>query len=216
MQVNTSIGELAVYATIDGEGREFILRPSFYAVSRIGTPEQIKSICNACIDCLVALERGYVRKSWVYDCLSVINACCDDDVPISVFGGWKQHLRDGQWRLEFYEGAVSAKECIVLANHLIRWGIVGDPSDKAKKSEVGKKKSLFDPRDYVGAAMAHLHLPKSDAWALTMTEFQRAMDSKFPDDQSAVKESQDVSQEDYDKLMAQHDEIMAKKALKDG
>jgi hypothetical protein len=47
MQANTSIGEVVISLE---DGREFLLRPSFYAMNKIGSPEEIEQAINGCIN----------------------------------------------------------------------------------------------------------------------------------------------------------------------
>lgn len=208
MRVNTSIGEVLVTARVDGRATDFLFRPSFSALSRIGAPEQIESVIKGCLDCMESLTSGLINPEYRYSCVSMINACCEDEeITRALFGYWQVKSRKGEERLVFIEGAETAENTIVLANHLVKWGVVGKP--KRRVTEGDKVKKDFDPFEYVGSAIAHLGLSTNEAWQLTMTEFQAAIDAKFPPEKP-IKDSQDISDDRYDEMMRQHDEIISK------
>jgi hypothetical protein len=69
-------------------------------------------------------------------------------------------------------------------------GIVG----RAKKSGgSGKYSPRFDASEYIDAAMIHFGMSHNDAGQLTMTQFGRMLDMKFPEQ----KQHEKPTQEDY-------------------
>lgn len=192
MRANTSIGEIVISAEINGGVKDYLLRPSFLHMNNLGTPEEIKYIFTQCAECIIALGKGHVLSNYKFACLDVIYACAPDDMSFDIFGG----LRECGDKLEFVKGSVSAEEIIIYANHLIKWGVIGDPSKTAlamsKKSDAETKAKLFDPRAFVGDAIGHLGLSTDDAWRMTMTEWQRAMESKYPPDAKKIPIDENV------------------------
>ena len=76
-------------------------------------------------------------------------------------------------------GKMDRDEVILIAIHLLKWGIVGDP--KSRKKSKGGSVREFDATEYIGSAVAHLGIDPATAWLMTMTEFQRAVEAKDPD-----------------------------------
>lgn len=52
-------------------------------------------------------------------------------------------------------------------------------------------------------AVAHLGMSDSDAWNMSMTAFQEAMEAKFPTNDKEI-----ISQDDYDSAMAYADLVV--------
>jgi hypothetical protein len=74
-------------------------------------------------------------------------------------------------------------ELVILARHLMKHGIVGTakPSDGG-----GEYSATFDPSEYVDAAVIHFGISQVEAWSLTMTQFCRMLDMKFPEIKALV------------------------------
>lgn len=160
---NTYAGEIA----IAWQGRDYLFRPTLAAIGSLGTPREI-------IETLHRVQRstmdGYVAA------LAVLSACYvgDPEDTSRLIG----HFREVKGRLRYVLGAMPAQNVHVLGARMAVAGIVGDP--KPRKGG-GSPMQEFDPAEFVGAAQAHLGLSSRDAWQMTMIEFQRAMDAKFPD-----------------------------------
>lgn len=173
---NIAIGEAAIYV----DGQEVILRPSFANMQKIGTPEEIKETLWDCFNALQKQQAGLeLHYSDILPCSIVFDACGGDLIDSKVFG----QLSVSDDKIEWIAGVEPIDNLIVMANHLLSWGINGKPSKgrlrKAANEKDGKE-YLFDPLEFVGAAVAHLGMSTEDAWNLTMVEFQRIMDSKYP------------------------------------
>lgn len=196
MLANKAVGEIVISATIDNEAVDILLRPSFYAFSSIGTTEEIDATIKSCFD---ALENGLTSKYGILSCLSIIMACMKEHdrhlFPV-LFGEYE--LTDSG--IKYIDGAINRYNIIVIANHLVKWGVVGNPKQRSRKS---KDRHLFDPSEYVGAAAAHLNIGTS-AWDLTMTEFQRAIESKYPLDPKKEPIPQDRLEDLLKKSKAAH------------
>ncbi len=176
----TSIGEQGVSV---GD-RTVKFRPSFLAMSRIGTPKEIVAtftdICGMprltgkpfLDDPLVKRWRSARFRAACY----VMWCCtCEEDEDISWLVGYINE------RGRYVAGALPLSDIVGLASGLMRHGVTGDPPKdllrKAKKSDYSNE---FDPRGFVAAAMAHLGTSERDAWQMTMTSYVSAMHAKFP------------------------------------
>lgn len=160
---NTYAGEVAIC----WRGRDHVFRPTLAAMAELGEPQEI-------VETLHRVQHpsvdGFVAA------MAVLAACyagdADDlDRLIGCF-------REVKGRLRYVMGAVPAHDIHVLGARLAISGIVGDP--KPRKGG-GTPLRELDPAEFAGAAQAHLGLSAGDAWQMTMIEFQRAMDAKFPD-----------------------------------
>lgn len=176
--INVAVGDVA----IEFEGHEYILRPSFYSMQRIGSPEEIKDVFEWCVSASVRIEHGQLlNRDELSACWHVLSSCCDEDIPAELFG---YHDLDDAGNLVFIEGAEPVDRLIILANHLLVMGINGKPKPYMMRTRGGKKKNenvLFDPLEFVSAAVAQLDMSFDDAWKLRMVEFQRAIENKFPE-----------------------------------
>ena len=161
------------------EGVEYSFTPSFRRISALGSPHEI-----------VALFAGLHGPNAAQDATYVLACLCDqeDSTPLI---GWRE---PGAW----CEGEMPVQHKITLARHLMVHGIVGRAKPSAQGE--GKFSDKFDTSEYVAAARVHLGLSSEDAEALSMTEFQRMFEMKFP---KAGGEAADLpSAEDYDAAMA--------------
>ena len=159
MRILTEIGEIGVHAP----GRDVLLRPSLYAMSRLSDP----------VGLLVALHEGRPRDQFeaAYE---VVQACTDEDV--SDLTG---HLgsRYGTWVC----GKVPSPDLIALARSLICHGIIGVvPKLPPAAEHTEAFTPRFEAREFVAIAIAHLGLSEREAWDLTVTSFILAMRAKFP------------------------------------
>lgn len=207
-QVNTSIGDVLIKAN----GRDYYLRPSFFAMSKIGKPKDIvdtfKFICRAYEVVVLRVPDNALSLSP----LAAFNSVCKV-IDACLFDGESSDITGYIKRGKHVQRLVTYHDLVVMAYHLMSYGIAGKPKRKSKGGEELKE---FDVTEYVGMSVAHLGLSNSESWSMTMIEFQRAFDSKFPDEseEEGVKDQQKVSQSEYDKLMAEHEKIMAKREAK--
>lgn len=214
MKVNKSIGEVGIRA---GE-RDYLLRPSFYALSQLGSPTEIVRKFRAITQTFECLN-GWRRFPHGVDQLAAFPLARDIIDACLVKGD--AHALTGH--VVWYEGrgmrhkpaAIPYNDLIVLAFHLMRYGIYGNP--KPRKNQEGESQELteFDPAEAVGMAVGQFGMNLSDAWNLTMIEYQRAWDGKYPE-QDDTKDQQRISDDEYKELMEWHDQVRAaqKKAAK--
>lgn len=188
MRVLTEIGEQGLTF---GE-REVKLRPSFYAMTQLGNPEEIVELFveihkpPALVEHMdwdpasvrqfgdaVSVNRvnRYFRDmlflSW-----QVLTACADEDIS-DLIGG--PGTRYGSYRL----GKVSPEIMLAMARSLMHHGCVGKAvqADKGKSSG-GDYSRNFDALSFVSLAVAHLGLTEAEAWNMTMSSFQGHWEAK--------------------------------------
>lgn len=204
-QVNSAVGEVL----ITHEGREWYLRPSFFAMSKLGQPDAVvnkfKLVCDA-FEFTVMGKYNSILALYPFAPFSiirdVIEACMVEGDAHALTGHTLYYEGRG---VRHKKGLLGYRDLVTIAFHLVKFGIAGKPKNKPKG---GKPMRQFDASEYVGTAVAHLGLSTSDAWNLTMVEFQRAIEAKYPQD--SIKDQQDISADEYNKLMAAHDEVLRK------
>jgi hypothetical protein len=196
MRVNTAIGEVGL--TING--RDYLLRPSFVAMSQIGEGDSLVSIANWANQAKLRLqfEPHLVSVLDISTALLIIQSCCDDEIV------GLGHIVGSEWtgKLVFNEQEVCWQDLIIIAEHLIRYGINGIETERSKNAARFSDKRdnfVFKVSEFVASAIAHLKLSAKDAWQLTMPEFQMAIDALFPED---GKKSNMPTQEDMQKNLA--------------
>lgn len=205
-RIRTAIGEMGIQ---EPNGREIVLRPSLYAMTQLGEPDEIvRVLANVCG--VPANEQG--ARLQRLDAMSVIAACTSEDV---------RHLtgyHDGQ---KLVPGLMEPMVMIVLARRLLRHGITGTLPEQPREPGAGGGPQYvdhFDARGYVATAMAHLGVSENDAWDLTMTGLIGAMRSKYP---PAPKDpnrpgANAPSKAEYKAAMEWHDKIRQARSAKNG
>lgn len=191
MAILTENGE--VEAIAEG-GERYVFRPSFFAMASLGNPREI-----------VELFYRIHEKPMIDDVADVLRACCLSELPHDVTG--YHDLKNGA--IEFVAGAMPFGECVCLARWLMFNGVVGI---KKIRGRSGEKSNEFDPAEFVSAAMIHFGISRNDAEQMTMTEFQRALRMKFPE--QAEKADSIPTREEYEARMRLHDEMLVKLANK--
>lgn len=205
MRVNKSIGEVGI--KVDGRG--YLLRPSFLALSQLGTPSGIVrkfKLITSVFECLKGWRKFPVGVSPLAAfgaVKEVIDACITDGNAHDITGHVVHY--DGKG-LRHKQGALSYHDLVVLSFHLMRYGVHGDPKPRKKESGSTSELTSFDPAEAVGMAVGQFGMSLSDAWNLTMIEYQRAFDGKYPE-QDDTKEQQRINQKEYDDLMSWHDKV---------
>ena len=160
------------------DGSEYTFAPSLGRIAALGSPQEI-----------VALYAGLHGPNAGAQAAYVLACLCDQDDPTPLIG-W--HDEQG-----WHDGEMPPAERVIIAQHLMRHGIVGKERPGAGD---GKFSDRFDAAEYVSAARVHLGLSSADAEALSMTEFQAMLEMKFPD--QAAKKREVPSREEYDAQMA--------------
>lgn len=153
------IGEVG----IEHEGASYILRPSLFSMSKLGSPREI-------VELFKIIAEGCERRAYRDYCIHVIWCCTDED--ISHLTGYNDV--DG-----FVQGVMSNGELMILAQHLMLHGIVGNKKLSRRQTNDSYSEE-FHAVDYVSIAMAHLGVSERDAWNMTMTSLVSAMAAKYP------------------------------------
>lgn len=190
MMILTDIGEIGIH-----EGAVcHKLRPSLYAISQLGTPEEI-------VDLYARVMGANPRFA---DALHVIFCCAESDVS-HIFG----HLGED---LKFVPGKAPPDHAVHIARALLRHGVTsvlppqGDPKDEDYTPR-------FVAREHVAVAMAHLGASSIAAWQMTMTELVGAMRAKFPPlpelDKKGKPRPPKMTAKEYDETMEYGDAVMA-------
>ena len=173
MSALTAIGEVGV----ETGGRSYLLRPSLFSISQIGTPTDIIEATAVLLS--PEPENPYLlskfRKMRFEWALTVVYACAGDQDLGDVVGGM---VPTGRGRIAYSPGKMPLHDIVAIAQGLIRHGVLGDV--EAEPGRKGEPMKEFKAAEYVAAAIAHLGLSESDAWRMTMTSFVQVMRSKFP------------------------------------
>lgn len=215
MTALTDIGEFSVSDSLTG-GKDYLLRPSFEAMTRIGTPEEIvqayatihgsdvSRLIEACAGTLHRLPDwlspsfNRAAEKLLSTSMHVLQACCDADLT-PMIGEWKG------WRhcIVYRSGQLPKNDIIVLAQHLIQHGVVGKAKVRQlQRHESGERTSEFKAFDYISAARSHFGMNRAEASQLTMTEFQMLLAAKYPDQKGFTREEYDAVADDYLKKRA--------------
>lgn len=172
MRPNVSIGE----ATAEIGQSSYMVRPSFAALSRLGGPDDIDFTIRCCVaayDSLCANKTPRVLD--LASCCSMLVAC--SDIPSDLMG-WCEPTKDD--RLLWRQRMVSVNDLVVMANHCVKWGIMGDPAPRRKMTKKKREKAagLFNPQEFVAIMVDEFGMSRADAWDTTMTEFQRLCEAR--------------------------------------
>jgi len=161
----------------------FTFRPSLGRIASLGSPGEIVRLFAALHGQNAAQEAAYVL------------ACLCDQEDASGLIGWRD---EEGW----HPGAMPESEQVIVAQHLMRHGIVGKARPDSGEGD-GKFSAEFHAAEYVSAARVHLGLSSEDAAALSMTEFQTMFEMKFPD--RANKKRDVPTREEYEATMKAHE-----------
>jgi len=204
----TEIGEVGVYA-----GEHVVrLRPSLYAMSRLGDPAEIVETFATVMG--GADDEAQARRLF-QAALGVIYACASEDVdPSSLFGMYEATAGS----LEYVPGAAPAEHVVPLARCLLKYGVTGalPPLPRRPGDDEPVYMKEFVARDHVAMAMAHLGVSERDAWDLTMTGMVGALRAKFPQAESNAPGAKAPTKEQHDATMAWFDKIEAKRKAAKG
>ena len=160
MPANLLAGEIGITA----EGREYIFRPSFRKIAELESPKGLVKLFS---------DVHYPGLKGLAASLSVLHHFIDAEPEEAqrLLG----YYRDVKGRLRYVRGLiVEPSDLSVLATKILLNAMVGKPTRRK-----GNPATEFDTMGFVGAAIAHLSLQPSEAWELTMHEFQAAITAKF-------------------------------------
>ncbi|MGZ0799616.1 DUF6246 family protein [Kluyvera ascorbata] len=210
MTALTDIGELSV-SDSRADGEDYLLRPSFEAMTRIGSPAEIvqtyatihgNDVTQFIEVCSGTLERfpewlspsfNRAAERLLSTCMHVLQACCEDDLT-TMIGEWKG------WRhcVVYRPGLMPKSDIIVVAQHLMQHGVVGKAKVRQlQRHETGERTTEFKAFEYISAARSHFGMNRAEASQLTMTEFQILLAAKYPDQKGFTREEYDKVVDDY-------------------
>lgn len=211
MQALTAIGEVG----IETGGRSYLLRPSLFSMTRIGSPSEIIEAFALLTGPEPTPIHPYVLpdlvKNWRRDrfriALNVLHACSDDDLTPLV-GGMTGYNR-------YSPGAMPIDDIVAVARSLIIHGVVGAAKpDSRRPVSDSDYMTEFKAAEYAATAIAHLGASEHEAWQMTMTSFAAAMRSKFPPDPKTANAPKPHTASEYDATMARLEKINAARAAK--
>ncbi len=210
MTALTDIGEISISDSREG-GKDYLLRPSFEAIARIGTPEEIvqayATIHGSDVAQLIEVCSGTLGRfpAWLspsfnraaeklfFASWQVLQACCEEDLT-PMIGEWKPWSNCVVYR----PGQIPKNDIIVLAQHLMQHGVVGKAKVRQlQRHETGEKTTEFRALDYIVAAQTHFRMSEAEAVRLTMTKFQLLLAAKYPDQKGFTREEYDSIADDY-------------------
>lgn len=223
MAAMTEVGEVL----ISTRKKEYLFRPSFAAMVRLGTPREIvQALCDINHDEVTPLiQRATEAYGEVPDWLityvsstkfaskaigaaiNVLSACCDDDC--SELTGEMVPSRKRSDSLLWRPGLLPFSDVVVLASSLMAHGVIGKAQvRRLQKTETGAMVNEFNAIEYINAARIHFGMANSEAERLTMTEFSMLLNAKYPDQKGYTREEYDSAADDY---FAQRERRRAKK-----
>lgn len=210
MTALTDIGEISISDSREG-GKDYLLRPSFEAMTRIGSPEEIvqsyATIHGNDVAQLIEVCAGTLGRfpEWLspsfnraaeklfFASWQVLQSCCEEDLT-PMIGEWKAWSNCVVYR----PGQMPKNDIIVLAQHLMQHGVVGKAKVRQlQRHETGERTTEFRALDYIVAAQTHFRMSEAEAVRLTMTKFQMLLAAKYPDQKGFTREEYDSIADDY-------------------
>jgi hypothetical protein len=161
-------------------GDEWSFSPAFARLADLGTPREIVALYVELHGPAPGMAARYV--------LAVL---CEQDDALPLLG-CVELTDDGP---AHRPGLMPEVEQVILAQHLMRHGIVGTQRPVGPAGEYAQE---FDPAEYIAAARVHLGVSAAEAGAMSMSEFQSLMLVKFPEAAAAGP----PSREEYEATMA--------------
>lgn len=196
MAANTRIGEVG----INWNGKEYVLRPSFFNLQQI---PDIQEAFDTAAKCVAQVSSGLIPAQLdIQLCARVLDEMAGEPLPEKLTGIIAPAITKGG--IKWKTGHMSIAAVCSLAFGLLKQGMYGKPSRerielaKMNESAIIDKDEPFDVMPFVGLAMAPNGLGKSasDAWNMTMIEFQAAIDMQFP-----------ISQKDKQRILPPDDVV---------
>lgn len=188
-----------------GDGTEATFRPSLGRIAALASPPGI-------VELYVRLY-GPQAEAAASDVLAGL--CDPDDLEAlpALIGGLHIHDAANASFDEAVPAQMPANDRVLIARHLMLHGMVGKARPGAHApAEKGEYSATFDADEYIAAAEVHLGMSRADAADLSMTEFQRRFEMKFPPDPNAAGVRDVPNAEEYEAGMAAFEELKARRA----
>lgn len=212
MMIMKEIGE----CMISTPNADYIFRPSFANMMRIGEPQEIvQTFADLHNDEVTPLiERSVMAYGCVPEWLvehircstygkraliaafSVMEACSDDDLS-PLIGEFRPAKAKGK-PFKRRAGQMDDFGILLIAQSLITHGIIG----KAKVRQLQRNESTtatteFRAFEYISAARNHFGISREEAERLTMTEFTLMLAAKYPDQKGFTRDEYDAVADEY-------------------
>lgn len=177
------------HAAINYNGESIAVVPSFYNISKIGSPRAIVETVNSMRE-PVHISHTSAKK--------ILQACCDKPLPLELFSCDFELSDNGHLIPNDYVGGAMINDLFVLASHCIKHGICG-PSDDVNSADA-EPLAEFDASEFIDLAVTHFKISYTEAANMTMTQFIRRMRAEYPE---AHKKQQEEHQ-----LIREQDELL--------
>lgn len=186
MMILADIGEIGIHT----EGATYVLRPSLYAMSQLGTPQEIVHIFAE-----VMHDFGYRNDQQLLAAVGVLYACSVDEKIPAIFGEAafiENQDKPLESKTTYKPGLVPEEHILPLARCLLKHGVTGAIQMPKREDDDGEPEYLteFNAREHVSIAVAHLGCSERDAWGMTMTSLVGALRAKYPPEQK--KETKEI------------------------
>tara|TARA_R110000823_G_scaffold66289_1_gene155252 strand:- start:102 stop:680 length:579 start_codon:yes stop_codon:yes gene_type:complete len=159
------------HVKIEWGDRVFNLVPSFVNIAKLGSPQEIIETFQD----FIASNNLIVKFSIA---LNILECCSDVEIPRALTGGVKFSDRLNKFMIvNPLHGDAMINDVITLAEHCLIHGVCGKIESK---KGTGEAVTEFDAYSFMELARIHLNLSLADASQMTMTEFLRMMEAKFP------------------------------------
>lgn len=201
---------------ISTQDADYMFRPSFANMMRIGEPQEIvQAFYDLHSDEVTPLiERavaayGHV-PAWLVEhvrnttygkralmaALTVMEACSECDIS-SLVGEFRPAKAKGK-TFKRRAGQMGDFEILLIAQSLITHGIIGKAKVRQlQRHESSQGTSEFSAFEYISAARNHFGISRGEAERLTMTEFQHMLNAKYPDQKGFTRDEYDAVADDY-------------------
>ncbi|MBD9658118.1 DUF6246 family protein [Pantoea sp. PNT03] len=195
---------------------DYMFRPSFANMMRIGEPQEIvQAFYDLHSDEVTPLiERavaayGHV-PAWLAEhvrnttygkhalmaALTVMEACTECDIS-SLIGEFRPAKAKGK-PFKRRAGQMGDFEILLIAQSLITHGIIGKAKVRQlQRHESSQGTSEFSAFEYISAARNHFGISRQEAEHLTMTEFQHMLNAKYPDQKGFTRDEYNEIQDDF-------------------
>jgi hypothetical protein len=150
------------YTRATTAGGEWTFAPAFARLADLGAPREIVALYAELHGPAPGMAARYV-----------LGVLCEQEDCLPLLG-WVELAGDVP---AHHPGLIPEVEQVILARHLMRHGIAGTPQPGGP---VGEYAQEFDPAVYIAAARVHLDVSAAEAGAMSMSEFQSLMLTKFP------------------------------------
>lgn len=196
---------------ISTQDADYMFRPSFANMMRIGEPQEIvQAFYDLHSDEVTPLiERAvaayghvpawfveHVRntnygKRALMAAFTVMEACSECDIS-SLLGEFRPAKTKGK-PFKRRAGQMGDFEILLIAQSLITHGITGKAKVRQlQRHESSQGTSEFSAFEYISAARNHFGISREEAERLTMTEFQHMLNAKYPDQKGFTRDEYDA------------------------